>query len=348
MNEAGAARQRRVAYLVERSSWLDGNRVVSSLRDRFQTLVTWAVLTSDRPRNEPFATKRQLVLAEARNLAKLGCTPAFYRGRWLFVCMSGHYSCLAFALLLRALRRDPKVYLCNFSLHELGTNRLVRATLRALLNTHVRILCQARDELRYFGELRPVLRLDYSPYCQGPLMNPDWIGSGGYVFAGGYTNRDYDLLVRCAARLPEQRFVIACSSLNRISLALPPNVEIVRDSDWASFHSLLGHSKLVVVPLREHVGSSGQMVTLAAMEAGKPTVVPDVDSVSQYVTDGVSGFLYTLGDERSLGDRLGWCLEHAESLARAGEAARSSYHEHYVRERFDDAVLSGVVAHAAG
>ena len=346
MSHTEPARQRHVAYFVERPSWLERNLVLSWLRDSFRSVTPWSLAGSELDRTYSFRTKRDLVLVEARNLTRLLSTRAFYRGRWLFVCASGHYSCMVFALVLKALRRDPRVYLYNFYLHRLGANRAVQALLRRLLGAHVRILCQSRDEIRYFDALHPGLALDYSPYCHGPMMEPEWIGSGDYVFAGGYTNRDYDLVVRCAERLPNQRFVIACSSHNHIDRTLPANLELVHDTDPASFHSLLGHSKLVLVPLRERVGASGQMVTLAAMEAGKPTIVPDVDSLSQYIADGVSGFIYTLGDENSLCDRLRWCLDHPESAARVGDAARSSYALKYVRERYEEAVISGVMAHA--
>lgn len=337
---------RKVLYVVETEAWLEANQIFSTLRERFVTIEAWKHAQPNRS-SARFATKRQLIWAEFQNLIRLLQTSMFYRGRWLFVCMNSHYSCLAFGLILRAAGRDPRLYLFNFYLHGLGSRQWVRSTLRFLLGSHVRILCQTEDEIRYFNEIRPEITLDYAPYCQDPLMRPEWLGSGNYVFAGGYSNRDYEVFVRCAERLPEQEFVIACSSLNRLKGPVPANVRLLSDRDWASFHSLLGHSKVVVVPLRERVGSSGQMVTLAAMEAGKPTIVPDVGGLSQYIQEDVTGFVYRLGDEDSLYERVAWCLEHPESLSDIGEAARVSYLRHFVRERFDRAVTDGVTAHSA-
>jgi glycosyltransferase involved in cell wall biosynthesis len=332
-----------VLYVVEREERLRDSGVFASLRNHFESVTPWAIADERRGEGVRFATKWQLVLGELRSLARLLRTSAFYRGRWLFVCMSGHYSCLGFALVLKSLGRRPNVFLFNFYLHELGNNRVVRFILRLLLSRHVRILCQAHGELSYYRSIRPDVEVDYAPYCQGPLMEPEWIGPGDYVFAGGYSNRDYDLLVRCAERFPDQEFVIACSNINRIDTPTPPNVRITSERDWASFHKLLGHSKIVVVPLLERVGSSGQMVTLAAMEAGKPTIVADSDALSQYIRDEVTGFVYRMGDETSLGHRLRWCLNHPQTLVEVGEAGRASYFREFVRSRFDEAVVAGVL-----
>jgi glycosyltransferase involved in cell wall biosynthesis len=339
---------RNMLYVVEREEWIRDSGLFASLANQFESVTPWATAEERHGEGIGFATKPQLALAELRNLARLLRTRAFYRGRWLFVCMAGHYSCLAFALVLRSLGRRPNVFLFNFYLHELGTSRVVRFILRLLLGRHVRILCQAEGELSYYKSIQPDVAADYAPYCQGPLMEPEWIGSGSYVFAGGYTNRDYDLLIRCAERFPDQEFVIACSNMNQIEIPTPSNVRVTSERDWASFHTLLGHSKIVVVPLRERVGSSGQMVTLAAMEAGKPTIVADSDALSQYIRHEVTGFVYRLGDETSFGDRIRWCLNHPQSLVAVGEAARASYLRQFVRSRFDDAVVAGVLAQCAG
>jgi len=336
--------KRNVVYVAETKAWLEDSQILRSLNEHFETVVTW---TSGRRKhtNALFSPKRQVATSELRNLARLVSTPGFFRGRWLFVCMAGHYSFLALALLLKLLGRKPRIFLFNFYLHGLGTNRIVKRILRILLGKHVRILCQTREELPYFEEIRPDVILDFAPFGQGPLLEPDWIGDDGYVFTGGFTNRDYDLLLRCAERLPGTSFVIACSALNLLDVRVPVNVSVVRDVEWAAFHRLLGHSGVVVVPLRERVGASGQMVALAAMEAGKAMIVPDVDSVSQYVDDGVTGFVYRLGDEDSLVGELEHCL-HPGTAARVGRAARDSYFARFVRERFEEAVVRGVLEHA--
>jgi hypothetical protein len=69
--------------------------------------------------------------------------------------------------------------------------------------------------------------------------------------------------------------------LNKIPVDVPPNVTLKKDIDKKSFFSLLSRSRMVVIPLLENVGSSGQMVCLAAMQYGKAIVYTDFDVISQ-------------------------------------------------------------------
>jgi glycosyltransferase involved in cell wall biosynthesis len=336
----------KLLYTIETEAMLETDGIFASLRESFDVVEPWTMAHHRHQKDVLFGTRRRLVADELRNFARLLRTLRLYRGRWLIVSMTGHYSSLALARLLRVLGRQPRVFLFNFYLHALGTRGLVKRTLRVLLGSHVRIVCQTEDEVRYFSEIRADVTLDHVPFCHGPFMKHEWIGNNDYIFSGGYSNRDYDLLMKCAARFPQQRFIIACSNLNRIDEPPPPNVLIIREQSWEAFHVTLGHSRIVVVPLRERVGSSGQMVTLAAMEAGKPTIVPDAGGLSQYIDEGATGFVYRLGDQHSLCELLAWCLSNPDALEEVGQAARASYLLKFVRTRFEEAVIAGVRAEA--
>jgi glycosyltransferase involved in cell wall biosynthesis len=337
----------KLLYVIETEAMLETDGIFASLRESFNVVEPWTMAHYRHQKYVLFGTRRRLVADELRNFARLLRTFRLYRGRWLIVSMTGHYSSLALARLLRALGRQPRVFLFNFYLHALGTRGLVKRTLRVLLGSHVRIVCQTEDEVQYFSKIRADVTLDHVPFCHGPFMKREWIGSDDYIFSGGYSNRDYDLLMKCAVRFPQQRFIIACSNLNRIDEPPPPNVLIIREQSWEAFHVTLGHSRIVVVPLRERVGSSGQMVTLAAMEAGKPTIVPDAGGLSQYIDEGATGFVYRLGDQQSLCELLAWCLSNPDALEEVGQAARASYLLKFVRTRFEEAVVAGVRAEAA-
>jgi glycosyltransferase involved in cell wall biosynthesis len=336
----------KLLYVIETEAPFETDRIFASLRESFDVVEVWTTAHHRHRKDVLFGTRRRLVIDELRNFARLLRTLRLYRGRWLIVSMTGHYSSLALARLLRILGRQPRVLLFNFYLHGLGTRGFVKRTLRVLLGSHVRIVCQTEDEVRYFTQIREDVTLDYVPYCQGPLMKDEWIGNDDYIFSGGHSNRDYDLLMKCAARFPQQRFIIACSNLNRIVEPPLPNVLIMREQSWEAFHVTLGHSRIVVVPLRQGVGSSGQMVTLAAMEAGKPTIVPDVGGLSQYIDEGATGFVYRLGDQHSLCELLARCLSNPKALEEVGQAARASYLLKFVRTRFEEAVIAGIRAEA--
>lgn len=331
-----------IVFVVRERRWLDEDRIHAELARRHRLTVRTTRLR--RSRSAELPRKSEVVAEELVHLLGLLSTPALYRGRKLFVCSAGQWSCLAFARLLAILRRRPRVYAYNFYVHGLGANPLVRLVLRALLGRSVRLLVQSEEDERFFRSLSNGAEIKRVPYCQDPVeIDPAQIRDRGYVFAGGYTNRDYDLVLRLAQRLGGVPFVIACARHNGIDASIPANVELRRDLGWDAFHEALAGARAVLVPLRERVGSSGQMVTLAAMQLGKPTFVPDVDGVAQYVVDGESGIVYPLGDEETLFLALSASLRDAGRLAALGRAAQARYTESFTRKRFDDAVVADVL-----
>ena len=335
-----------IVFVVRERRWLDEDRIYPELARHHPVAVRTTRLR--RSRSAELPRKPEVVAEELVHLLRLLSTPGLYRGRKLFVCSAGHWSCLAFARFLSLLRRRPRVYAYNFYLHGLANNAAVRLVLRTVLGRSVRLLVQSEEDETLFRSLSKGVEIRRMPYCQDPVeVEPARIRDGGYVFAGGYTNRDYNLVVRLAERLREVPFVIACARQNGLQDPVPANVELKRDLGWDAFHETLAGSRAVLVPLRERVGSSGQMVTLAAMQLGKPTFVPDVDGVAQYVVDGESGIVYPLGDEEALAGALAACLRDPERLAALGRAAQARYAESFTRRRFDEAVVADVLELAA-
>jgi glycosyltransferase involved in cell wall biosynthesis len=324
--------------IIDEGSLVHSARLIGRMRDQFELTV--------RVRNKgrtKLAGRRELVARELPLLAELLVSPGMYRRRSLLICSSGHYAGLVASRLLGLLHREVRVFLYNFYLHGLGRRHLIRRFLSFLLTERVAVVAQSEADLNYFGSLssRPSLLL--VPYCQDPVkgIRVDDVALGGYVFAGGYTNRDYDRLLRCARHLPNIDFIVACSSLNRIAEPLPENVEIHRDLDSGTFHRLLAGARLVVVPLVDDLGASGQMVTLAAMQLGKATVVPGSPSIAQYVEDNVSGVVYDRTDS-GLCNAIRSAYHDKPRLLKLGAAARERYYSRFRRASFDDPLLEAL------
>ena len=330
----------RVLFVVYEKSWLGNDTIFSKLGKCFPTR---ALAVRRRSPTTHVPGKALLTLEELRNLLRLVWAKDLYTGNWILVASAGHYSTLFFGRLLKLLRRDQQIYLYNFYLHALGKRRFVKSFLRFLLNQHVRIMAQSLDELEYFRELGNSIDVRYTPYCQGPLdvdVNPEL---GAYIFAGGHTNRDFNSLLRCAQRLPDLEFVIVASSRNKITEPTPPNATLFFDLEQTDFYRSIARSRLVVVPLLENVGSSGQMVTLAAMQFGKALLVPDFAVVQQYVEADVTGFVYEHGDEQSLCEAIRAACGDEDRLLAVGLAAQRRYEERFRRRRFDEAVVNHIL-----
>jgi glycosyltransferase involved in cell wall biosynthesis len=333
----------RALLIIDEGSLVHNSGLVDRMRERLEL----AVRVRNKKRTR-LAGRKELLASEALLFGRLLLSIAVYRPRSLLICSSGHYSALVVSRFLGPFHREVRVFLYNFYLHGLGRNAVIKRLLSFLLTERVLIVAQSTDDFDYFASLSRGAKLVFVPYCQGPLeiASDDDAALGDYVFAGGYTNRDYDRLLRCARRLPDVPFTIACSSLNRITESVPPNVQIHVDLDSRTFHRLLAGARLVVVPLAHDVGASGQMVTLAAMQLGKATVVPDSPSIAQYVEHGVSGILYSRSSGPSLCETIRAVYDEATMLLEVGAAARRRYSERFTRASFDDALLGALTEFA--
>jgi glycosyltransferase involved in cell wall biosynthesis len=105
-----------------------------------------------------------------------------------------------------------------------------------------------------------------------------------------------------------------------------PSVRFVGRQDKEGSRELIGRSVAVVVPSRwlETFG----LVVVEAMAAGVPSVVAGHGSLSELVTDDVTGLTHIPGDEASLAEALGRAV-HAP--AKLGMAARDRYEQEFTR-----------------
>lgn len=113
--------------------------------------------------------------------------------------------------------------------------------------------------------------------------------SGGHIFAGGDSGRDYPPLVEAARCFPQTRFVLATAWTS--PTPLPPNVELVLPkrtrTSHAEFIRLMRSARAVIVPLRRGMRRTiGQQTLLNSMYMGKPTIVVGALGVRDYASDG--------------------------------------------------------------
>jgi glycosyltransferase involved in cell wall biosynthesis len=326
----------RALLIIDEDSLGHNSRLIPRLESLFR-------LTVDvrRRRSARLAGRTALIVRESALLFRLFTSPWPYRRRSVVLCSSGHYAALVASRLAGVTGADLRIVLYNFYLHGLGERRFVRGVLRFLLTGRVTIAAQSRRDLEYFDGLQSGARPILVPYRQDPVagFEPGELEPGDFVFAGGYSNRDYDTLLRAARGLPDVRFVLALSSLNKVTVECPPNVVIEHDLDWEAFHRLLARARLVVIPLAADVGASGQMVCLAAMQFARPLVVPDFDCLTQYVDEGAGGLVYRAGDADDLCRIVTEALSDPHLLRTLGRTAQDRYFALFTRQRFDDAIV---------
>lgn len=263
----------------------------------------------------------------------------------LLICADTHYSALLVARLLRLLKKDIRVYLLNFFIHELGKYKLVKTILILLFSPRVGMLAQADDEVSYFRRLNAHISIELAPYALSqdaiPNLLPEEICLGDYVFVGGRSNRDHNTVIKTARILPSISFVIISSKRCYINEELPPNVMMLEDISSHEFHTLLAGSRCTIVSLKENTGSSGQMVALAAMRYGKLVLYSEMPAVSQYFVNGDSGIAFRTADSDDLATKLSHHFPDKTLCHNIGQAAKRKFETEHTRARY----LSKLVAH---
>jgi glycosyltransferase involved in cell wall biosynthesis len=290
-----------------------------------------------------YFNKREIVFQELYcfilGLIKIGS----FRNKKI-ICFGGHYSLLLITRLFGAfLGKEYHLYIYNFYLHELGNNKLIKNILHFLFNSqYSTIIVQSPFEMDYYSSLSRN-KVYFIPYCEDPdfVLGKSQILDFRYIFTGGYTNRDYDLIIECARRNSFVKFVAVVSKLNKDLKRedLPDNIILYEDINISAFNDLMYRSLGVVIPLKEDVGASGQMLCLGAMKMSKPIIYCDISSINYYFSDNSFGIPYKLGDINSLNAAVGKLYSGDYDHIETGKKANSHFLENFTLNKRNEMLL---------
>lgn len=112
-----------------------------------------------------------------------------------------------------------------------------------------------------------------------------------YILSAGRSNRDYDFLIQSFRDTDYHVKIVSDSISNRLKMNLPPNIEVLDDCFGGDFLDVLTKAKIVVIPLKNELISSGQLVLIQAMEAGVPVIVCGTGAMEEYISNEINGLL---------------------------------------------------------
>lgn len=114
------------------------------------------------------------------------------------------------------------------------------------------------------------------------------LGTEDFFLAAGRSNRDYKFLIEAWNKRKENLEII-CDTLNLKHVA--DNIKIFTNCHDDDFFKKLSKCKAVIVPLENPHISSGQLVIIQAMMYGKPVIVTENDTVTNYIDSGRTGLV---------------------------------------------------------
>jgi glycosyltransferase involved in cell wall biosynthesis len=251
------------------------------------------------------------------------------------------------------LVRRPLVYVSIgllWRLEPLRDHAIVRAYARVLRKAAAVVVYGAReaDDLRaWLGGGNVVFvpfGVDVERFRPGDVR-PDV----DVVSVGADHRRDFDLLLRVAARNPSTSFRVVISSDWATQLGdVPANVEVEVDLPFDAMRDRLARARAVALPVAENPYSGATTVLLQALALGKPVVVSETSAIATgySLEDGVNCRLVRPGDaeffERALLDLLS-DPGRAEAVS---VSARATAERHLSWERYVES-MQRLLEHAA-
>jgi glycosyltransferase involved in cell wall biosynthesis len=166
------------------------------------------------------------------------------------------------------------------------------------------------------------------------------------VSVGTDPHRDFALLLRVAARMPDAGFRIVTSREHRHDLAsLPVNVAVETEIPFEEMRRRLVEARVVALPVRENSYSGATTVLLQAMALGKPIVVTRTNAIATGygLVDGENCRLVAPGDDSGFERALAGVLRdefHARAL---GASARATVERELSWERYVDRIEAVLV-----
>lgn len=157
---------------------------------------------------------------------------------------------------------------------------------------------------------------------------------GNYIFSGGNSERDYKTLFEAVQGLPIPVIVSANKESSTRGLAVPDNVILVIANE-PYYERLMAGSRMVALCVKKNIPrAAGEPTILNAMWHRKPVVVADNVASSEYIEEGVDGFLVPAGDAAQLRSHILRLWENPELAARIGEAGHKKVARLYTHDQW--------------
>lgn len=107
------------------------------------------------------------------------------------------------------------------------------------------------------------------------------------------------------------------------------NIVLIGERTQEEMRHIQDYIDIVVVPSR---AESFSMVAAEAMMMGRVCIISDDCGISEYIVDGVNGFVFRSGSTEELGRIMLWCDNHKEKLLEIGKNARKTFEENFTTE----------------
>lgn len=183
-----------------------------------------------------------------------------------------------------------------------------------------------RDASRAAAPGRTVARVPFGThFAVAPAADAAARRAPRVLVVGNDRHRDWNLIARVAANLPDVAFDIVSLSENARAIDWPRNVDVRDARQTELLAHLYAQATVVALPLRPNLHASGCTVAIEGISAGLPVVATDAGGIDEYL-EGSAGGIAAVGDEAAFTELIRRHA-HRTELADTSLAARRGLSE---------------------
>ncbi len=154
-----------------------------------------------------------------------------------------------------------------------------------------------------------------------------------FIFAGGYSHRDFDVLIAAAEGTDVPVRIIAPRH-GPLASRLPSNVKWCEPLPGKDYYQQMRAARVVVIPLKDVPFAVGLVELLSAMALGKAIIVTRTIATPDYVQSNENAILVPPGDYIALRQAIEYLLEHPAAREQMGKEARARFCRRYRYDAF--------------
>ncbi len=260
------------------------------------------------------------------------------------VIQSDIHTAQLFGLFRRIFRiKSPKHIVLELMLDEEQNSlswKIKRAMQRFIFSTVDVVFVSSSHEIDIYSKRlnKPEKHFKFLPFHTN-IMDPRIMKRGNYILSAGRTERDYKVLAD-AVKNTDLEVIIVSDEHNVKDISFPTNVKVLVNVPYSKYLDLLYNCRLVVVPLKRVVKSTGQVVFLEAMATGKPVIVTETVGTKDYIQSGVNGILVPPDNPISLKEAINTLMKNPELENDISMNALECVKNHYTLEKYCSTIMT--------
>lgn len=208
------------------------------------------------------------------------------------------------------------------------------------------VIVHSRAEARLFGELHkiPAEKFYFSHWgFDLPTVTRTRFSTWPRPFVSlvGRNNRDIKTFARALEGMSVDGIVIT-SRQHAPSWELPPNVHVYYDLPLNETLDCIRNARANTILLLDGERGAGHITAVAAMFAGVPQIVSDVDVIKDYLVDGFSAMAVPLGDHEAVSAAIKTIIENSGRAAELSANARGYADRWLTNERVSERIVNAL------